>query len=72
MKKQQTSSFAVRHLSRNEMKDLKGGGGAVTAYDKVWVCINDGVTCYAVKYDCYAACISPWNCVLFNNGCPYE
>jgi hypothetical protein len=58
-----------KKLSGNEMKNLTGG--AVKAASKVWVCIFDGVTCYAVKYDCYASCDKPWNCISFTD-CPYE
>ncbi len=66
MKKQQISSFAGKQLSRNEMKNIKGGS---TAFLGVWVCVIDDYQCFRYDYLCRASCSKPTGCRLLSY-CP--
>jgi hypothetical protein len=59
MKKQVTSSFSGKQLSRTEMKKLAGG---ITAAGGKWSCSSDIYSCYANKPLCAAVCFKPSFC----------
>jgi hypothetical protein len=65
MKRQQTSSFTGKQLSRTAMKSLKGG---ITA-PLVWVCILDDTCYYVWKINCLITCEDPAACKRFT-VCP--
>jgi hypothetical protein len=59
MKKQVTSFFSGKKLSRTEMKKLAGG---IKAVGGKWSCSSDIYSCYANKPLCVAVCYKPFSC----------
>jgi hypothetical protein len=61
MKKQQKDFFTGKHLSRNEMKSLSGGGRKAIAW--YYYCGPDyGTYCYSSLSLCQANCTRPSLC----------
>jgi hypothetical protein len=67
MNKNQISCQPGRQLSKQNLKQLKGGIGST-----LWVCIPYQYDCYHLKSDCLAYCAYPGSCIAYNNtnGCP--
>jgi hypothetical protein len=67
MKKQQKISFAGKYLSRNEMKNLSGGGKR--AMEINYYCGPDYETyCYPSLSQCVANCSDPSLCQSHRTG----